>query len=232
MDFADDIAYAVHDVEDFYRTGLIPLDRLVRDEEEVENFLNGSFSDLEKNGGSAGFSKDACRSAFKEILESAPVIAPYSGTGEQRARLRSFTAGLIGRYINAIQLQVPSGDSDRRVRIQEWAEIELFVFKQLTWHYVINNSALAAQQFGQRRIISQLFEILHDASEKGQLDIFPPSFRERMEGLTATGMGASKDERVRLVADLIAGLTENQAVSLHQRLTGVWLGTVLDTIVR
>ena len=232
MDFADDIAYAVHDVEDFYRTGLIPLDRLVRDEEEVEKFLDGSFSDLVKNGGSPRFTKDVCRSAFKEILESAPIITPYSGTGEHRARLRSFTSGQIGRYVNSIQLQVPSRDADRRVRIEEWAEVELFVFKQLTWHYVINNSALSAQQFGQRRIISQLFEILHDASEKGQVDIFPPRFRERMEGLPTSDASILKEERTRVIADLIAGLTENQAVALYQRLTGVWLGTVLDTIIR
>ena len=232
MDFADDIAYAVHDVEDFYRTGLIPLDRLVKDDDEVDKFLDGTFSNLESNGRSAPFGKDECKSAFKEILESTPVIDPYSGTGEQRARLRSLTAGLIGRYVNALKLQVPGASIERRVHIEEWVEIELFVFKQLTWYYVINNSALASQQFGQRRIIGQLFEIFSGAAEEKMLDIFPASYRDRMQEMIRDGRYDSKEERVRVVADLIAGMTEHQAVSMYQRLTGVWLGTVMDTIVR
>ena len=230
MDFADDIAYAIHDVEDFYRTGLIPLDRLARDDDEVERFFEGTFSN--NGGGSIAFDRDECKDAFSDILKSAPIIDPYSGTREQRARLRSLTGGLIGRYINAIKLQVPSNSSDPRVSTESWASKELFVFKQLTWHYVINNTALASQQFGQRRIISQLFEILYNASEKRQLDIFPPSSRERIEDLTASGQNGAKEEMVRVVADLLAGLTEHQAISLYQRLTGLWLGTVMDTIVR
>ena len=231
MDFADDIAYPVHDMEYFYRTGLIPLDRLVRNDDEVEKFLEGTYFNLKNSGDSAPFEQDDCRDAFKDILASAPVSEPYSRTREQRARLRSLTAGLIGRYIDAIKLQVPTAPEEKSVAIEPWSQIELFVFKQLTWYYVINNSALASQQFGQRRIIRELFEIFHNAVEKRLLDIFPPSYRGRLNELIEDCRYDLQEERIRLIADLLAGMTENQAMLMYQRLTGIHPGTVLDRIL-
>lgn len=38
MDWADDIAYAVHDVEDFYRAGLVPLEQLLSSPEVAEAY--------------------------------------------------------------------------------------------------------------------------------------------------------------------------------------------------
>lgn len=232
MDFADDIAYAIHDVEDFFRTGLIPLDRLVHHDSEVDKFLDGAFSSLERKGRHIDFEKGACTDAFRQLLGTLPITEPYAGTSQHRARLRTMTAGLVGRYIRAIQLQVPSEASDRRVNIEKQAAIELFVLKQLTWHYVIENAALATQQHGQRHIIGRLFEIFNDAAELKEFDIFPASFRERMERLIEDGKYDAKDERVRIIADLLSGMTEHQVIAIHQRLTGVSLGTVMDSIVR
>ena len=169
---------------------------------------------------------------FRVSLESAPINDPYSGTGDQRARLRSFTAGLISRYVNAIKLHMPEESNRRRVEIVPLAEMELFVFKQLTWFYVINNSALAAQQYGQRRIVRKLFEIFNEAADGRSLDIFPAGSKSRMEELIRECRYDSREEQIRVVVDLITGMTEQQAVSMYQRLTGVSLGTVMDTIVR
>ena len=232
MDFADDIAYAIHDVEDFFRTGLIPLDRLAKNDAEVDRFLEGAFSSLRRKGQNIKYGQDDCKKTFTQLLETLPVIEPYAGTRQQRAGLRSMTAGLIGGYVKAIRLQVPTQADDRRVRIEEQAEVELFILKQLTWHYVINNPALAMQQHGQRRIIRDLFEIFSDAAENEELDIFPVSFRERVTQLLEDSRDDVKTERARIAADLISGMTEQQIVAIHQRLTGISLGTVMDSIVR
>ena len=226
MDFADDIAYAIHDVEDFYRAGLIPLDRLARYDGEVDKFLEGAFSSLERKGQCVPYSKNDCKTAFQELLDCFHITAPYTGTREQRARLRSSTAGFIGRYVGAIQLQNSTSADNRLVKIEDQANKELFVFKQLTWYYVINNVALAGQQYGQRKIIRNLFNIFAEEAESVNWDLFPVRYQEFMEQTD------TKEEKVRVVADLISSLTEQQAISIYQRLTGISLGTVMDSIVR
>ena len=53
-------------------------------------------------------------------------------------------------------------------------------------------------------------------------DFFPPQFREALK--------AGSDKSTRIVVDMIAGMTETQAVRLYQRLKGVTLGSVLDRL--
>ena len=232
MDFADDIAYAVHDVEDFYRTGLIPLDRLATNEDEVEKFLDGTFDNLPRHGQDPPFDRSECRDAFVGILATAPLTDPYSGTKRQRAILRTLTSMLIARYINAIKLKVPSHPTEPTVEIARWAQVELFIFKLLTWHYVIHDSALTSQQLGHRKIIRHLFETFNDTKRRTCWICFLWGYREQVNEMIRDGQDAPTEERIRLVTDLIAGMTESQAISMYQRLTGMNLGTVLDRIVR
>jgi len=156
--------------------------------------------------------------AFTETIAFIPFNDGFHGTSYDRARLRSATAGLVARYINAIQLN-PAGP--KRVEIDPDCEQEVWMLKQLTWHYVITNQALATQQFGQRCVVRNLFQTFHDAAQKGNARLFPFAFRERLEARP------DSFEIIRVVADYIAGMTERQALELHKKLTGVAPGSAL-----
>jgi dGTPase len=119
------------------------------------------------------------------------------------------------------------------VAIQPEAEQEITMLKQLTWFYVIQRSSLPAQQQGQRRVVSELFEISYAATGSAVTrDLLPIGAREFLEVELPTTVSAdTQGLRARVAADVVGSLSEQQAIALHQRLTGVDPGSVLYGIV-
>jgi dGTPase len=228
MDWADDIAYAVHDVEDFYRVGLIPLDRLRSDREEVRRFVSKAVKYLadEPRYKSHSWKEtvDILIDAFLEVVRPTPASEPYRGTRRQRAGLRSYTAVLINTYVNAVSL-VADEQPGKQVQISDTARDQVNILKQLTRYYVIENPALETQQYGQRRVVRELFEIYKGALDSGD-DMGVLSLSHREEIKVANG----DEERIRIVSDLISSMTEQQLLKTHQRLVGLSPGSVMDVI--
>lgn len=227
MDWADDVTYAVHDMIDFYRAGLIPLEKLAPlfDESERRRFCTEVFLRHAQSGLALPFPKDQLEAAFLGLTELLPIDHKYEGKREDRAKLRSVSSTLITRYITTVRLHYPVNKTDRRVMIDPDSQKEVFMLKQLTWHYVILHPSLAIQQHGQKKIISDLFEIFYTAAKKHDFTIFPMEVREDLIRKIDDSEYAT-----RTVADLIAGMTEHQVKNLHARLTGAQLGSVLDPI--
>jgi dGTPase len=228
--WADDVAYAVHDVEDFYRADLIPLDRLSPvdpdvDSEERERFLDSAFKRMSKKN--SRLTRKRLDDVFDEIILLLPTTEPYQGKRKQPAALRSSTSNLINRYVDAIQLIHPSTNAKgRTVRINEWYREEVDLLKELTWHYVIESPSLSTQQHGQQQVIRQLFSEFLDAAESKNYSMFPAGYQEELERVDGEGQG--KRGQTRVVVDYIASMTEQQALKMHQRVTGISLGSVLD----
>ncbi|MGA9511300.1 MAG: dNTP triphosphohydrolase, partial [Candidatus Sulfotelmatobacter sp.] len=230
MDWADDVTYAVHDAEDFFRASLIPLDRLgsLTDDSERKRFFNGMYAqpELKKRMGSEP--RATLEEAFFRVITSFPIAEDYTSTRIQRSRLRDFSSNLIGQFVDAITLQVPSGSANRFVAIRPLQKMQVGVLKALTWFYVIYNPSLATQQYAQRKMIRELFEIFHNAavSKKDEnRNIIPFAFRDDL-----LERRADVDFVTRTVTDLIAGMTDQGLVKLYRRLSGVEIGSILDQL--
>lgn len=200
---------------DFYRAGRIPLDRLssFKDEAERMRFMEEVFERHRK--AVIPYPKEELKKAFAEIILLFPFFSPYQGTQEQRSNIQNITAVLLRRYSDGIRLDRSNKTSGLRVVVHPELEKEIFMLKQLTWHYVLLNPRLNSLQFGQRRIIRELFDALQDAATTGGYSLFPNETRDALEAAER-----DHDLTIRVVADHIAGMSEAQAFKAYSVLTG------------
>jgi dGTPase len=164
--------------------------------------------------------------AFKKVITAFPISEPYTGSRVHRSRLRDFSSNLIGLFVNAIELHVPSSQKQLFVEIKTLQRQQVRILKALTWFYVIYNPALATQQFGQRRMIRQLFEIFSDAAaatKEDERNIIPFAFRDEISDNKGNPAALT-----RIVTDMISGMTEQGLIKLYRRLTGIDMGSILD----
>jgi len=217
---------AAHDLEDFYRAGRIPLHLLAnrRYETERREFFEGAFKRHPMK--EAEWSDhQALEEAFNQVIVGLfPLERAYTGTWQERAKLRDFTSQLIGRYVGATKLS-PDG-SHTVLEIDPDRKLEVAMLKELTWFYVIEVPALATQQEGQREVIKTLFNFYSEASEgKRSKNIFTPFYRQALDD------AADRKEKKRVIIDLIAGMTEAQALEMSNRLLGVAGGFGLEELI-
>lgn len=227
MDMADDVTYAVHDVHDYFRTGLIPL-------HEIGMGLSGH--------GNATYQK--FRTAATTSLATKPEVDYEDGIFDEALdwlRARTFPRdvytdseadrGLLHQFESEIVREAQSSVVvvDGRPRFEPKVQMAIEFLKELTWYYVINDPRLAASQQGQRLIVRNLhawlcewaFECYNKNSAKASRNRrrLPPRFSALL-GINAKRGALSRSSVSRASVDYIAGLTDAEAVSLHHHLGG------------
>jgi len=148
MDWADDISYAVHDIEDFYRSGHIPLADYKPKSETLKRFL-----EYASKPEALGELEPEIISAFENLLTFMPKTA-YAGTDEDHAVLDMVRSTMLTQFIDSTTLEQ---GVLRRDEVQD--KLNALV-KQLIWFHVIDGPRLASIQIGQQRIVRELFEVL------------------------------------------------------------------------
>lgn len=191
MDWADDITYAVHDLEDFYRIGKIPLDALAKSHASVERFFEARFETKKDSSGdepqpqphkTAGYKKVVApdkialyKEAAIQFFKICPVSEPYTGRRTQRAALRGLASSIIHEAVTGTSL------SETGLMRPEESQRIVAVLKQLTWNFVIEDPALASEQYGKRTVIRRLFEVLGNAAgDPKAWKMFPVGLQEQL----------------------------------------------------
>lgn len=214
MDWADDITYAIHDLLDFYRAALIPLE-LVRKPDrkpaspERDRFLTRVFSRRSE----WNERRSQYEGALDAVLDGFPFDEFHRYTGElsDDRLLYQFATVLITRYANAI---APQRNGSSTATIDEHARQQVDMLKEFIWEYVILNPEMVQLQSGQRRAIEAVFDESLQAAKRKQGHFFPSPFRQLVDS-------ASETETIRLAADYVAGLTERELMRAHARFRGI-----------
>lgn len=226
MDYADDIAYSMHDLADFYKAGIVPLGDLIGDfgtffDTHKEYFLPDEYVDRE----------DEARGIIRRIFGAMPLSA-FKGNRVSKAFIRDFISAQI---TDCSQVTIEWDRPTPKLNVDPEHRLALAFLKRIIWEYVILRQQLASQQAGHRRIITVLFDTYLDAVEqaakKGSHSLIPPGFAHEAclrEG-PAEGV-PHHPAHVRLAIDIVSSLSDAQAQAIYLRVTGINPGQITDNI--
>jgi dGTPase len=222
MNLADDISYAVHDVEDFVRAGLIPTAVFTRESNE-QAWFQAKCAEIAQ-----GLSTDDVAQVLGFVN-----LFRYKGRHTDQAMLSEFRSESVNHFITSLRIKLTEHGPE--VDIPADVRTEIDVLQLLTRIYVIDSPAVQSQRYGQRRMIREVFNVfLAEATtpdspshQRSQLlRIFPPLWQERIEVVPPDEVLVIK----RLIADLIASMTEQQVCDTFEKLTGRGQASAVEPI--
>jgi dGTPase len=207
MDWADDVAYSVHDLEDGLHSGDVP-PVAFDDPSEREGLV-----ELAGAAYSAA-SSDELHHALERLAALPIWVRDFDGTLAALGALKRMTSELIARLSSAAieQTRAAYGDGDLTryaadLVVPDWARTECAILKSLAHRYVMGRPETLRMQATQREQLGELTEALVDAAP----DSLEPWLRDAW-------LAAPDDAgRLRVVIDQVASLTDTSAAGWFAR---------------
>jgi dGTPase len=212
MDWADDVAYSVHDIEDGIHSGHIVLSCLDDPEERAAacELAAGRYS-VER--------PDDLDTVLVDLLRSPTLrdVAGYDGSRGAQVTLKRATSELTGRFVMAAvaATRATAGEGPLAryaadLVVPRQAAAECALLKAVAARYVMQRRSTTNRQQRQREVLTELVETLAGRAPDALELALRPDW-------TAASTDAG---RLRVVIDQVARLTDRSAVTWHARLTG------------
>lgn len=217
MDWSDDVAYSVHDVEDGILSGRIDLAALGSPVER-ETLVDLAATHF---GAAMGGAAGTALGAAAENLRVLPVVDAVCGfhapsaPGAAHVALKQLTSELVGRFVDAAADATRVGHGDRPLRrytadlvVPPWARAEVALLKAVALRYVMSDPHRLAMQARQRELLTELGTALLAGAPAA------------LDPVLADDWVAAPDDvgRLRVIVDQVATLTDQQAMVRHTAL--------------
>ena len=209
MDWADDVAYSVHDVEDAILLG--HLDPAILASAAEQEALIG----LCRQHFTADADPAELRDVLTGVLGSGLWPQRFEGTHRQTAEVKRMASHLIGRFSIAAQDgtrqhygAAPLGRYHADLVVDRRTRWEVALLKSVALRYVMQRPGADHIYRQQRELLTELVESLMIRGSRG----LEPWLLDQ-------GAAADSDaRRLRVVLDQVASLTDVSAVAWHRRL--------------
>ncbi|WP_231747386.1 phosphodiesterase, partial [Auraticoccus cholistanensis] len=186
MDLADDIAYSLHDLEDFHRSGVLQFSLVSAelrewdgrrrelaelDDDQLRARARQPGTGLERlrrrliGKDSWIFSEDAFASAVSSIGEEfvdGVLAVPHDGSMAADRAISGFTGSWIDRLTSSVRLVPDPPVRGSTVSLSTLAWHQVTVLKFVHQYFVLNRPDLAMQQRGQAAALTQLVSAYDD----------------------------------------------------------------------
>ena len=209
MDWSDDVAYSVHDLEDAVHSGLVTIDAFSSPTDRAA-LVDIALERFEAPSG---------RGALEEALDRITALeywpAHFDGSMGDLVALKRFTSYLIGRFCSTAQVatQVAYGPGPHtrygaQLVVPDEVRCEVSVMKAVAVAYVMNRTGAVAEYTRQRDIVTELVGALVLDGGRSLEPWLGPSFDS----------AGTDGERLRVIIDQVASLTDVSIVTWHRRL--------------
>ena len=209
MDWSDDVAYSVHDLEDALVTGQIDIAHLRRDLPQLHaTAIQDYLSDM---------SEKEAEEAINSLMNLSCWPKEFDRSHRHLARLKDLTSQLIGRFALAAEQETREhfcdGDLTRyaaNLLVPRAQRVEVALLKSMAGYYIIRAEKSQERYAKQQEVIIDLVEAVRESAPETLESFFLQEWQR----------ASTEEEKMRVVIDQVSSLTDVGAYALHQQLLG------------
>ena len=237
VDIADDITYALHDLQDFYELGLIDFIQVRRHLMDAAAYLEREFLGLERVQTDNEFALaarrlesspkfdvrqyiDALEWVANWIRETPDLHERFDRTRSRSAKLREEISIQMKGILSGPRIKDDIDEAERTqiVHLEDLEWHRLQVLKDVAVHSVISSPAIALHEYSQ---VAALMNVLlaFDKRVSEAQNSLPYPLRDFLD--ESRSLGECSTVSRRLVADYVCGLTDANCLDLSRFVMGI-----------